>query len=332
MFRPMWRVFALVGHVLIGCLSPSALAAPTAEERAVALKYYELAVQAQEGEKWSECEGFIEQALAAAETPQLRFHLAYCLEMQQRWVEALLNYKKVEEAAQQSPDAAELEAFLAPALSSLQERLPTLKLVLEHAMPGVSLFIDGRERSSTLFGELIPLDPGPRTIEIVAAGYRPHRLNITLVPRDRRTVLVSLAPETPEPDRQQGAVRAEADTAKAVVLAAEGAVLVSGVVLGAVFAYEQRQAELALKDYQRQIGEPACGSRAETVDCRLWSDLNETVSSSKTAKYISFVGASVGAAALLTTWWLWPGNDREATALAVVPTSEGISAWLKGRF
>ncbi len=328
----MSRSMSLVIALAACLLARPALAAPTAEERAVALKYYELAVQAQEGERWSECEGFIDQALAAAETPQLRFHLAYCLEMQQRWVEALLNYKQVEQAIHEAGDTAELEAFLAPALTSLQERLPTLRLVLERAVPGVSLFIDGRERSSTWFGELIPLDPGARTIEVVAEGYRPYRLNVTLVPRDRRTALVSFAPDTASPDRQSGEVRRGADTAKAVVLAAEGAVLVSGVVLGAVFAYEQTHAERAARDYRRQIGEPACGARTETADCRMWGELNDAATGLKTAKYVAFVGASVGAAALLTTWWLWPSHERESTALTFAPTRDGVGAWLSGQF
>lgn len=328
-FRPLRLAFVLFTWAVTCPLS----AAPTAEERAIALKYYELAVKAQEQEEWSQCEGFIEQALAAAETPHLRFHLAYCLEMQQRWVEALLNYKRVEQAVQGSQDAADLEAYLAPALSSLQERLPTLKVVLDGgAVQGVSLFIDGKQRSATLFGERIPLDPGARSVEVVAAGYRPHRLNVTLVPHEHRVIHVSLSPEATPSSQRPAEARSQVGAAKAAVLALEGAVFVSGVVLGAVFTYEQTRAQRAVRDYERQLGAPPCRAQMETAECSLWGELNDSVTGLKTAKYVSFVGASVSAAALLTTWWLWPNRQSEMATLDVVPTADGVSALLQGRF
>src|SRR5690606_32695253 len=92
MRRP-WLVMGELALCLMVSSASAVPAEPSPQELALVRELWERAVAAQEQADWAACEQALAEAVPIVETPGLRFNLAYCREMQTKWVEALVDYK-----------------------------------------------------------------------------------------------------------------------------------------------------------------------------------------------------------------------------------------------
>ncbi len=136
----------------------------------MARQLFDKAVAAEGKNAWAECEEAIGEAIGIVETPGLRFHQAHCKEQQNKWVEALVDYKRAEELIAGGTKASDVEPLLSPALTRLEGKVPRLTVAVTNAPEQVTFYLDGKERSSRLLGKVVQLNPGSHTLELSAPG------------------------------------------------------------------------------------------------------------------------------------------------------------------
>ncbi len=285
------------------CLSPTvARAGGSATELVAARELWEEAQSAQARHDWSACEQALVTALPIVATPGLRFHLAHCREMQGKWVEALVDYKLVDEVILSGTPAPDVEPLLKPAISRLEARTPKLTLRITNPPEGLEFTLDGKPVSRGLLNTRLSLNPGSHQFELKAAGYAPLARRIVLVEAEERTlplVLVSTSAET---------------------AAAHGG--------GETFAADD---EGSLQPYL-MIAEAAftlgAGSMALYYNLEASNAQHDDVrDSAKTKTLVWGIGSGVGLMSFFATWILWPDS-----AMAVRASHTGAQVTVSGRY
>ena len=113
-----------------------------------------------------------------------------------------------------------LEDLAQRGVSTLEPRLPRLRVVVKGAPAGIEVLRDGKAVPAAALGNSLPADPGPHEIRATAPGYRPQTRTVTL--EEKKTVTVELT-----------LVAAAADSSKAAASRPAG-VPVWAIVVGAV--------------------------------------------------------------------------------------------------
>lgn len=313
-----------------------ASAEPSAEERAVAAELFEQATIAEAREAWGECVSALTDAVTMVETPGLRFHLAYCKEQQQRWVEALVDYKRAAEMIHQGVAASDVSELLPEAIHRLERDLPRLTLTLREVPSSATLFVDGLRRSPSLFGKPIPLDPGSRKVEVLSPGHAPFRSEVILLPRERRSLDVVLVPDKPEPKAVEEVAPAPVRDEPLIgprgwVLLSEGVVSAGTLGLGLYFSALAEVHEADRKTLVTAIDDPG-GCYGSTADPRCEKLRTATRNSDDARAYATaaYITSGVAASALIATWMFWPSSDDVALRAAVEPRGAAVS--VNGRF
>ncbi len=181
----------MVGSLMV---LPRSVQASNSPSEIVALRQlWEVALAAEEQSDWATAEQALSEAVGIKETPGLRFHLAHCREMQRKWVEALVDYKSVEELILAGARAPDVEPLLQPAIESLEARVPKLTIVVR-TVDGMSLQIDGQPTSVKLLGLPIALNPGGHRIALFAPGAEAAIRNITLAESQQLSLPLTLKP------------------------------------------------------------------------------------------------------------------------------------------
>lgn len=122
-------------------------------------------------------------------------NIAICEEALGRLIAAASHYELV---ATNLADTDERRPLVAGKLAALRPRIPTLQILVNGAVPGPWLTIDGQQLPAAMFSSGIPLDPGTHTIFIVAVGF--HR-DVTLAEgqHERLALTVPGLAAAPEP-------------------------------------------------------------------------------------------------------------------------------------
>lgn len=189
--RRSWGV--VVAVAVLGLL-PRSVHGNSATEIVALRQLWERAIAAEEQNDWASAEQALSEAVGIKETPGLRYHLAHSREMQRKWVEALVDYKSVEEQINAGARAPDVEPLLHPTIQRLEAKIPKLVIVVER-VEGMSLYIDGERTSVKLLGLPIALNPGGHRIAVTAPGFESAIRNITLRESEQRTLPLSLSPE-----------------------------------------------------------------------------------------------------------------------------------------
>lgn len=279
--------------MLVGALffSESSWAGNSATELVAARELWEEAQQAQARHDWSGCEKALTAALPIVATPGLRFHLAHCREMQGKWVEALVDYKLVEEVIRSGTPAPDVEPLLKPAIARIEARSPKLTLQLREVPEDLELSLDGQLVSRGLVNTRLSLNPGSHAVELRAKGYLPLVRRVTLVESEERTLPVVLVAEA-----DSGAASADigetssptaAHSLEPYVLIAESALTLGA---GSAALYYYLDAGAQQSGYARD--------------------------SSNTKALVWAVSGGVGSAAFFATWLLWPESPLTVEASA----------------
>lgn len=303
----------------------------------MAADLFQKAVAAQDADDWELCEATLTEAVAIVETPGLRFHLAYCKEQQKRWVEALVDYRRAEEMMKQGIAAKDVATLLPEAMARLEAELPRLTLELSPVPERTSLRIDGNALSPQLFGKPLPLDPGNRRVEVEAPGYEPFSSELSLLPRERRSldvVLIATDPPKPRAATKKAPSKEAAPndepwlSTKGWVMLSEATVTAVALGVGIAYSAEAAQREEDRRILVQQIEDTtACAGSSPDDRCPLLTQAIRGHEDATTYATVAYVTSAVGAAALLGTWLLWPEEDEQSVGVV----SDGESAVISFR-
>jgi hypothetical protein len=274
-----------------------AKAAGTATELAAAREFWEQAQAAQERNDWSGCEQALLSALPIVATPGLRFHLAHCREMQGKWVEALVDYKLVDEMIQSGTPAPDVAPLLDPAIKRLELKTPKLTVELVDPPKDLSFVLDGKSVSRGLLNTRLSLNPGRHQLEIQAPGYAPFTRRVVLLEGETRVLPLRLvnAPDVIFDDAQASE---DSDSLQRSLMIAEAAFTLGA---GSMALFYHLEA-----------------NAAPSQDAR---------DSASTNRLVWGISSGVGIVSFFATWLLWSDNT-----VAVGATSSGAHVTVTGRY
>lgn len=149
-----------------------------------------------------------------------------------------------DEVAQRLPDSDKRHAVAGSRAAALEPRLPKLTIQLVSAAPaGTRVTRDGVELGAASLGTALPVDPGEHGVVVEAPGRAPRSFRLLISERERRTLEVSVGPESAAPpgDRAKGSPAPAPNRTLGYVLTGVGAVgLVAGGVAGVLVLHEKK--------------------------------------------------------------------------------------------
>lgn len=339
------RAFVFASAVaLAASAAPSHVASPA--QIAVARRLFRQATILEILKKWDDAIVKLKQVIAIKETPGVRYHLAYCEEHAGHWVKALNDYNRAGELLREGAKAPDVEHLLGPARDALKKRMPKLTVDVPAGVLGATLSLDGKPLPPELAGQQTPLNPGPHTVRVTAPGHQAFSLAVTLQEGDARVVKAKLLPLPPPPTAPPAVTRsaapppvAEKSSAlepRTLTLIAEGAVTAAGLGVGigytlaASSASSRANAAAATIDRIAGSGSSAClHPVGQTQDaCNTLSSALADRTHDRTIATVGFVGAGLGAAAGIVTWFVWrPKPKEQALSFEAVPLAGGGVYW-----
>jgi hypothetical protein len=315
---------------------------PSAAEIAVARKLFAEATELEGAKQWAEAEAKLREAVKIKETPGLRYHLGHCLEQQQKLVAALVEYDRAQELLDSGTKAPDVAELVGPAREGVKKRVSSVSLKLPEGVESVEVRIDGVVMKAAVIDKAIPVDPGERVVSVSAPGRQAFRRELSLGEAEAREIEVDLPPlgntkggYTPAagdvPTDEGVSASTSGMSTRTWVLIAEGAFTAIAIGGGIFFTLDKGHAEDQIAAAQSEIDAkakqagtspasacPDSGNALGTKkDCAQLVDFTDQRDRSKTLATVSFIGAGVGAAALVTTFLVWKPSDakREARVL-----------------
>ena len=342
---------------LLLCVAPRlAHADPSASELSAARHAFEVAVGLENDQHWAEAALKLREAIAVKDTPGLRFHLAHCETEQGHLVEALLEYERASDLLHQGAKAPDVQKLLGPASDALKDRVARLSVELPADSSNPVTALDGKvyPPSELILG--LALNPGRHELRVSAAGRRNFERAFSLREREQVTIRAELSPSAapvgvtpaggvapvagvapeaqaaPPASAAPAAGESQASSAKVYLLVGESVLTVAGLAVGIGYQLSASSATDRANAAQARIegaapnDVAACGSDDPTLICAC-SDLNTALDDHDHASVLSTVGfvtAGVGAAALLTTWLIYPNARQERSSSFSVRPVAGL--------
>jgi hypothetical protein len=332
--------------LLAGTIAPAARAAePTKAEIAVARQYFDAATTAENQGRWRDAMDNLNKAIAIKETAGLRYHLGFAKENLGMLVEAMLEYQRASGLIRSGMTTEEVERFIVPKLDEMRKRVPTLTVTLPPDVKDAQLRIDGSSVKAELLGAPIPLNPGTHALVVFAPGRRPFHAQVSVSEGSAVTQAAELVPEfgggvTPSatalppalPARETSApsaapsppVAESVGSARTWVLIGEGVVTAAGLGIGIGYLLAASSAQARFDEASPRVamaGPNACAMHISSIqtDCdTLTTSLADRHRDKETAT-AGFIGAGVGAGALVATLLLWRAPTHARGAISVAP-------------
>jgi hypothetical protein len=171
---------------------PRAYADPTAAEIAAARELFEEGLKLEDKGQWSEALERFRKVSAVKSTPQVRFHIALCLENMGKLVDALVEFQG---AASADAGATNVTANAGKHVTDLKERIPRVIIKVPAGVEGTSVTIDGNAVTPSLVGTAIPLDPGAHKLSVSAPKRTTFNKDFDLKERDKPITIDVALPE-----------------------------------------------------------------------------------------------------------------------------------------
>jgi hypothetical protein len=355
MIRP-----ARSSQVLLLCAalfgSRPAFAEPSAQDIANARQAFESAAVLEADQQWVEAAEKLRQALAVKDTPGLRFHLAHCEAEQGLLVEAAADYDRASELLREGAKAPDVQKLLIPASAELNRRIPHLKVEIPSDVVSPFAELDGKVVAPSELSHQA-LNPGAHQLKLSARGRSPFERSFTLkeaeevairaeLPEARSTLSgPALGPNAPAraadaaPSRERPNPSAHRSSAKLYWLVGESVVTVAGLALGVGYAVASASAHDRVQAAQSRIDAAAPDNpgacSAPGMLSQACADLHSAIDDHDrdgTLSTIGFVAGGVGAAALVTTWLLYPHSASEGGQASLQPVIGLGALGVRGRF
>lgn len=179
---------------LLGLGAAAVHAEPSAAEIAAARELFDQGIAFETKGQWAQALDRFRKVAAVKTTPQVRFHIALCLENTGKLVDALVEFQRAQIDAEKDPAAAVVITNSSKHVAELKERIP--RVVVTTDAPSPTLSIDGNVVAGSLIGAPIPLDPGKHVIRVTASKRKTFTRELELVERAGTTnVVATLPPE-----------------------------------------------------------------------------------------------------------------------------------------
>ena len=345
-------------EILLLCASAlgarSAFADPSPVEISAARRAFEAAVNLESAGQWLEAARELREALAIKETPGLRFHLAHCEAEQGLLVEAALDYDRASELIEQGANAKDVQRLLVPASIALKQRIPRVAVELPSELLAPVATIDGKVFSPSELALGVPVNPGPHELLVSASGRRSFQRSLVLKEGERAELRAELphaqatgmpglpvqSPPTTGSSYAEPSADSKHSSAKLYLMLGESLLTAAGLAVGNGYEIAEASANDRVSAAQGRIDRAsqgdvaACGSPdiALAGEC---SALHDAIDDHNRASLLSttgFVTAGVGAAALLTTWIIYPDGRRGSSGVALQAVAGLGHVGLVGRF
>lgn len=191
---------ATLGMPAAASAQPAAPQAPTAAPQAPALEphtqaedQFRQARKAMDAHQYAPALDLLRASHAAEPGNGKLLNIAICEEALGRLIAAASHYELV---AIQLSETDERRPLVASKLAALRPRIPTLQILVNGAVPGPWLTIDGQQPPPAMLSSAIPLDPGTHTIFIVAVGLQQ---NVTLAEGQHERLALTVPGLLPAP-------------------------------------------------------------------------------------------------------------------------------------
>jgi len=349
---------------LIACAAFSlpklARAEPSSAEISAARHAFEEALVAEGEQRWTDAAQNLRQAISVKDTPGLRFHLARCEAELGRLIEASLEYDRAEELIARGIKAPDVQKLLGPARSDLQQRVPRLTLEVPADVQVPLITVDRQPLTASELALGVPLNPGLHQVRVQAAGRRPFERALNIKEGDRIALSAVLPVAAPPGGPSDASASSEAaagpassngseaprseksrsSSTKLYLMIGESVLTAVGLGVGIGYAVARGsatdRANAALEQLELAApGNPTACSTQEPSAASLCSDLTTALHDHDRAAHLSqagFITAGVGAAALLTTWLVYPSPRPRASGLSVLPVAGLGRLGVIGRF
>lgn len=153
--------------------------------------------------RWAQALDLFQQIAKVKMTPQVRFHIALCMENVGLLTQALEGYAvSAREAETTAPDVVQ-EAH--EHIEALEKRIPILTVEIIGTGAQDELFVDGRRIPRELPSMTMRVDPGPHTIEIRRGDRVVGEEHVVLQPGSSRRVAIKT--DTPVKDKTDTPVK-----------------------------------------------------------------------------------------------------------------------------
>ncbi len=222
----IWAGFCLA---VVATTSGSALAAPSAKDRADARALVQKAKAAAKAKKWGEAIDAYKKAEALDPSPQTELDLARAEASGAKLVDAQKAFAALADQPATTPAAKKMKDAATSGLADVKKRMPHLKV---NATPaGALVTVDDQATA----GSSLELDPGDHKVSIEAEGYDSATRQVSLKEGEREEIAVTLtrsAVAAKEPPKEEASSSSGPSRVPAIVAFGVGAV---GLGVGATF-------------------------------------------------------------------------------------------------
>lgn len=149
--------------------SASASGEPTEAALAEARERFAEVRRLEDAGEWNEALALLQRVAAVKMTPQVRFHIALCMEHIGLFTQAMDQYGLALDDAQAAP-APEVTEEARAHLDRLNRLTPTITVAVAGARPSDEVLLDGRAIPTGSPPLSIRVDPGPHRVELVRDG------------------------------------------------------------------------------------------------------------------------------------------------------------------
>ncbi len=192
MHRFRRHVVLALGAVAIGTTWPALASAgpvPTQAQLQQARQDFAAGRKLEEEGRWSEALPLFERVGEVKMTPQVRFHIALCLEMTGKLTRAREEFALA--AREAKPSAPNVVVEAGQHLGALEKRIPTLTVAVTRPAPGDEVLLDGK---TIAIAEPVPADPGSHTLELRREGAVVASESVSLDEGKPRKIELGVAP------------------------------------------------------------------------------------------------------------------------------------------
>ncbi|MGZ3418451.1 MAG: hypothetical protein ACXVEF_42355 [Polyangiales bacterium] len=170
-------------------------AEPSAAEIAAARELFDEGLALEQKGDWQGALDRFRKVAGVKMTPQVRFHIALCLENLGKLVDALVEFERAKSDAAADPTAQLVATTAQKHVVDLKERVPRVIVKVPAGTENVAVTIDGTPVSSALLGSAIPLDPGKHQLVVTANKQPSFTKDVELVEHGKTTTIeVTFAP------------------------------------------------------------------------------------------------------------------------------------------
>lgn len=290
---------ALVTTVVLFAAA-TAHADPTQQELDAARRSFDRALALEDGKKFDEALVVFREVLAVKATPQVRFHVAFCLHKLGKLVDAGRELDKARDDAQAlGPAGAPLVDRAMQERTDLYASTPRISVKLADGSHPPSALIDGA--SVTLGDDPVPVDPGKHHVVVERAGKPTFERDVVVAERRPAVVAEIVVVDPSSAIRVSPAVIALGG----LTIASFGAAIVTGVF----------QSQLASKL------EAACGADHHQCPVSEQSDID----TAKTLTVTADVLFGVSAVSLVATTVLFFLTYKSHSKMQVTGSGPGLA-------